>query len=232
MGRIGTPAAASCLPRGRLFAFTSWLQRWREPLPLVGLDVGALDMFWVELGVDAGQVRITQALREPLPAGWGRPQDVASWDLAVLGEALARLKARRVGSSAAPRYLAMGLSAEDVQFEALEAGLSAHPQLAQAQTLADELYWDVAQRDDGAQLITTPRATALTLQALAESVGFELAVLETSEAALVRAELWLHQQGGLGSHLSSQDIPASELSHNATAIGLALRRFEPWGTAC
>ena len=230
MGRIGTPAAASSLPRGRLF--TSWLQRRREPLPLAGLDVGALDMFWVELGVDAGQVRITQALREPLPAGWGRPQDVRSWDLAVLGEALARLKARRIKSSAAPRYLAMGLSADDVQFEPLEAGLSVHPQFAQAQTLADELYWDVAQRDDGEQLITTPRATALTLQALAESAGLELVVLETSEAALERAEQWLHQQGGLTSHLSSQDIPTSELSHHAAAIGLALRRFEPWGTAC
>jgi hypothetical protein len=198
----------------------------------VGLDVGALDMFWVELGVDAGQVRITQALREPLPAGWGRPQDVASWDLAVLGEALARLKSRRVGSSAAPRYLAMGLSAENVQIDPIDAGLSAHPQFAQTQRLVDELCWDVAQRDDGAQLITTPRATALTLQALAESAGLELAVLETSEAALERAELWLHQQGGLASHLSSQEIPASELSHHATAIGLALRRFEPWGTAC
>ena len=126
----------------------------------------------------------------------------------------------------------MGLSAEDVQFEPLEAGLSSHPQFAQAQRLADELCWDVAQREDGAQFITTPRATALTLQALAESAGLELAVLETSEAALERAEQWLHQQGGLASHLSSQDIPASELSHHATAIGLALRRFEPWGTAC
>lgn len=240
MGRISTPAVASSWPRRRLF--TSWLQRWRQPLPLVGLDVGELGMCWVELSTDpAGLVRVVTALVEPLPPGWGQPDDVRSWDLGFLGDALARLKAQRLkarptANDAMPRYLAMGLSAQDVQCARLAPGLTERQQLAhiQAQMLRSEACWDVAQGEDGAQLISTPRAVVLTLQALAESAGLELAVLETSEAARLRADQWRHQQVNTQDHQAGPDVAAQELHHHVTttALGLALRRFLPWGTAC
>ena len=224
MGRIGTPEAASGLLRGQLF---SCLDRLRSPLPLAGLDVGALDLFWVELSAVAAQVRVVNALSEPLPAGWGQPDDVRSWDLGVLGEALARLKARSV----APRYLAMGLGDADVQIQTLDTGLS--PSALDAQALPEELCWDVAQGPTGAQRISTQRAVVLTLQALAESAGLALAVLETRDAAQRRGSAWLAQQADVDGQLASSLLPGKyEIQHHATAIGLALRRFQPWGTAC
>jgi Tfp pilus assembly PilM family ATPase len=74
----------------------------------------------------------------------------------------------------------------------------------------------------------------LTLQALAESAGLELAVLETSEAARLRADQWRHQQVNTQDHQAGPDVAAQELHHHVTttALGLALRRFLPWGTAC
>ena len=224
MGRIGTPEAASGLLRGQLF---SCLDRLRSPLPLAGLDVGALDLFWVELSAVAAQVRVVNALSEPLPAGWGQPDDVRSWDLGVLGEALTRLKARSV----APRYLAMGLGDADVLIQPLDAGLL--PGALDAQALSEDMCWDVAKGPTGAQRISTPRAVVLTLQALAESAGLALAVLETREAAQRRGAAWLAQQADVDGQLASSHLSGThEIQHHATAIGLALRRFQPWGTAC
>lgn len=224
MGRIGAPEAASCLPRGRRF---SCLDRVRAPLPLAGLEVGTRDLFWVELSTGSGQVGVLSALSEPLPVGWGQPDDVRSWDLGVLGKALSRLRAR---SSARP-YLAMGLGDADVQVQTLDAGWA--PRASDGQALPEELCWDVAQGPSGAQLISTPRTVVLTLQALAESAGLELAVLETREAAQHRGLDWLQQQAQVeGQMAPSHSSGSSGIQHHATAIGLALRRFQPWGTAC
>lgn len=224
MGRISAPKAAFVSLRGRRF---SWFDRWQAPLPLVGLDVGALDLFWVELSADAGQVRVVNALSEPLPMGWGQPDDVCSWDLEVLGQALSRLRAR----SMAPRYLAMGLGDADVLIQALDAGLLRGA--SDARAWSQELCWDVAPGPGGEQRISTSRTVVLTLQALAESVGLELAVLETREAAQRRGLDWLEQQADVDGQMASSHLSGKNgIQHHATAIGLALRRFQPWGTAC
>lgn len=219
MGRTSTPWRAAGLRR------TPWWQRWRQPLPLAGVDIGPLDLFWVALSAEAGQVRITQALSEPLPAGWGQPQDLSTWDLAVLGQALQQLTFHQQDRQL--HHLALGLDDAWLQTQALE--MSANEPMPQVLVKAEALMrgqarcWDVATTPQGPQLLSTPRAAVLTLQAMAEAAGLTVGVIEPKEAAHARGWQWLAAQ-------PAQD--QQDLQHHATAIGLALRRFEPWGSAC
>ena len=219
MGRTSTPWRTP----GR--ELTLWLQRWRQPLPLAGVDIGPLDLFWVALSDEAGQVRITQALREPLPPGWGQPQDPSTWDLAVLGQALQHLKGHQTHGGLP--HLALGLDDAWLQTQALD--MSATEPMPQVLAKAEALMrgqaqcWDVTTSSQGSLLVSTPRSAVLTLQALAEAAGLSVGVIEPRQAAHARGVQWLAAQ-------PAQD--QQDLQYHATAIGLALRRFEPWGSAC
>ena len=238
MGRISTPAVASrLLPGGQapglkpgfklgmVQRMQQWLHARRQPLPLAGVDIGPRDLFWVAWQRDAAGQWQVHAHQEPLPDGWGQPHDWRHWDLAVMAQALQQLKGRTQDRQA--HHLALGLDATCVQTQSLQAPATQAMQrlLAQADVLmqGQALSWDLAHTPEGVQVLSTPLAAVLTLQALAEAAGLAVGVVEPRELAHARGRQWLAAQ-------SAEDAQA--LQHHAAAIGLALRRFEPWGAAC
>lgn len=222
------------------------------PTPLAGLDMGPLDLRWVELGRDPqGHVTLLHHACEPLDFGDGSAQRLDAVRAALL-KLTDRLAERGLPSC---KFIAMALPDESVWQHPL--ALPAQWQDAQRWQAArswapDLLPWPVEQAclDIGllgvgpqevawqgpspvaptepgmaqACLVAARRDDVQALQALSESAGLSLAVLEMASTANARGAACL-------SNIDT-NLPGHELAHYQTAVGLAMRRFHPWSAAC
>ena len=221
----------------------AWLATQRQPWPLAGLDVSAEALCWVEMAPQPPGWAIQFQDSELLPAAWGDPGDISTWDTLVLGSALQRLRLRaHAASRAAARrptaWVAMGLDGaclrEDVpdRVTASQGGFTHDGGVLLGATRdvsppldaeeSREFYWDEvpATHDAPAYRVSTPRSVVLALQALTEPAGLELSVLEPMQAAHERGEAWW---------VHAETMPSDAW---VRATGLALRRAHPWGWAC
>jgi Tfp pilus assembly PilM family ATPase len=224
---------------------------------LAGLDVGPLDLRWVELGRHPqGHLTLLRHACEPLVLGDGPGQRLEAVR-AALRKLTDRFAERGLPSCT---YIAMALPDEAVWQHPL--ALPAHWQDAQRWQAArswapDLLPWPVEQTslDIGllevgpqevghlgvgrqvpslgapaepgmaqACLVAARRDDVQALQALSESAGLSLAVLEMASTATAR--------GAAGLSNIDTNLLGHELAHYQTAVGLAMRRFHPWSAAC
>ena len=212
----------------------AWLAGLRQPWPLAGIDVSAQELCWVEMAPQTPGWTIRYQDSERLPAGWGNPADISTWDTQVLGAALQGLRDRAHAASRAAGCIrascvAMGLDARYVHEHAWDDRAAGWGGVARAAAFeaahpdeSREFCWEdvPATHNTPSYRVSTPRSVVLALQALTESAGLELSVLEPMQAAHERGEAWW---------AAAETMPANAW---VRATGLALRRAHPWGWAC
>lgn len=228
-------------------AFSSW-GRLRPVWPLAALHLSPGWAGWLELGPDpAAPLQSAVFASMALQAEWQPQAEPGTWDMASLGAALLQLRQR---SKSGTRHVVWALPDSLVQvfdlppMPAQQTVTSTHTLRAVARSLPQlaDWHWDLSATQGYAAIATRVQAW----QALAESAGLEAVVIEPASAAWARAQQW-HSQApdnmaaltelALAQAADASPMPASASDPSspepwAVLVGLALRRYHPWGQAC